>query len=159
MANQLKTFIWLVCLTGFGCTENTNETQNPRCLFDEECQAPSVCHPQRHTCTAPAADASVTDQTVDAQRPDLEFESDSAMVTLDDASIESPDSGVALSDASAPTQPDTGIEDAARPTDATPPSPDTGLDEGLIEPADMMDADATTSADMSTFVDAVEPEN
>ena len=66
---------------------------------------------------------------------------------------------LAPSDAGAPTQPDTGIQDAARPTDATPPSPNTGLDEGLLQPADMMHADAAPSADMSTFVDAVEREN
>ena len=105
MGNQIKTFMWLAFLAGAGCNENVYDAQKSRCLFDEECQAPSVCHPMYHTCTAPAPDANSVDQAVDAEGPDLQAAIDSTAVTSSDADIEPLDRGQDPADTQVPLSP------------------------------------------------------
>ena len=156
MGNQLKTFMWLAILAGAGCNENVYDAQKSRCLFDEECQAPRVCHPLHHTCTAPAPDANSVDQAVDAEGPDLQAAIDSTAVTSSDAAIEPLDRGQVPADTQVPLQPDAILADASLPFDGTLSSSDMAIAEDARGRQEMRDANANSAQDMDLAADATE---
>ena len=155
MGNQIKTFMWLAFLAGAGCNENVYDAQKSRCLFDEECQAPSVCHPMYHTCTAPAPDANSVDQAVDAEGPDLQAAIDSTTVTSSDADIEPLDRGQDPADTQVPPEPDAILADASLPFDGTLSSSDMALAEDARGRQEMGDANANSTQDMDLAADVM----